>query len=252
MVLWVVSIIVALVLAAVVVFGFFWTPSASGSSSSAGSSLVMQIKGMVWAEIDRMLEAIKWPFAPKRDDFVTCYEMAAPPARAEYVCPVCGEKTLYIEEKAEFVERDLTACRRKLEELRELWGLEMTLEEGSFCKHCHPGEETPALVLKITCPDGGVEEIKNAVEVDMYILGDLLSELSDPKDSARLRSLLRKELPRRKNPFGDLLSELSAPKDSARLRSLLLEELPRRKNSADNNEEANEEAGETDKGEAAK
>jgi len=48
-------------------------------------------------QLDKLLNALAEKPAPeaKRMPMAMCYRMAAPPERVEYVCPQCGEKTIY-------------------------------------------------------------------------------------------------------------------------------------------------------------
>jgi hypothetical protein len=94
-----------------------------------------------------------------------CYDMKAPPDRVEYVCPSCGERTLYAlrpadaERKADFgliqqVEWDLAACRRILAGIRDV---PMKLDESRFCGKCSGEAAEPSLGLVVTHPEDGKE-----------------------------------------------------------------------------------------------
>lgn len=86
-----------------------------------------------------------------------CYKMAGPPERAEYNCPTCGEKTLYV--RATDNQESYTAVttvgwwlesyRRSIKEIK---GIYVVLDESQFCKKCSPHVKTPALSLNITLP----------------------------------------------------------------------------------------------------
>jgi len=73
-----------------------------------------------------------------------CYEIAAPPSRAEYCCPQCGEKTLYTQDYAPFVLQELPACRSIYKSLTQL---KAELDESQFCRKCSPNVEKPELCL---------------------------------------------------------------------------------------------------------
>jgi hypothetical protein len=74
-----------------------------------------------------------------------CYKVAAPPSRMEYVCPVCGEKTLYTDDAGYFLNRNLSECRSIANTLIEV---NCKLDESQFCKHCTPDlKETPQLCI---------------------------------------------------------------------------------------------------------
>jgi hypothetical protein len=75
-----------------------------------------------------------------------CYAVAGPPARAEYVCPVCGEKTLYTDGHTFTIQYELPSCRQIISSIK---GLEIKLDETQYCKKCHPEVESPSLCLEI-------------------------------------------------------------------------------------------------------
>ncbi len=77
-----------------------------------------------------------------------CYEMAAPPERAEYVCPACGEKTIYTIKRSEFIQWYLPQARRMIKNLN-IKGIGVKLDESQFCKKCSPKIENPQLCLHI-------------------------------------------------------------------------------------------------------
>jgi predicted RNA-binding Zn-ribbon protein involved in translation (DUF1610 family) len=75
-----------------------------------------------------------------------CYEIAMPPERAEYICPTCGERTLYGQELAGLIEWDLESCRRRAEAIE---GMDVTLDESELCRSCSPETEEPTLAILI-------------------------------------------------------------------------------------------------------
>ncbi len=88
-----------------------------------------------------------------------CYWMGEPPDRAEYICPECGERTLYGKGGAEgdgdrkgdfHVMRDLdegiAGCRRYAFEIKHI---SLELDESQFCGHCNPGVDYPVLGIVI-------------------------------------------------------------------------------------------------------
>jgi hypothetical protein len=86
-----------------------------------------------------------------------CYDPAAPPEVSEYVCPVCGEKTIYGDFNTRFVEWELQGCRRIFDEIDAAADLDLVLDETRFCQDCTPGaEEEPRLYLTLVLEDRGV------------------------------------------------------------------------------------------------
>jgi hypothetical protein len=79
-----------------------------------------------------------------------CYDMAGPPATAEYICPVCGEKTIYTEENTYTVQYGISSCRTTISSIK---GLGITLDESQFCRKCRPEVEKPELCIQVKYKD---------------------------------------------------------------------------------------------------
>jgi hypothetical protein len=129
------------------------TPKSSTSESSA----VAEAKSSQRANIQRRLLKLAESKAPEFDGvWATCYEIADPPETVQYICPKCGEKTLYKRGEGEedigsfgvnrFVEYELKSCRRAVKAIRTL---DIALDESQFCKKCSPDSKSPKLVLII-------------------------------------------------------------------------------------------------------
>lgn len=164
------------------------------------------IRSMSQADIEKMLRKLETKTSPKAKMGAMCYSMAAPPDRAEYVCPTCGEKTLYTTDQARAVAWDLQSCRREFESIMKSTKLLLSLSESSYCKHCQPDAEKQELTLTITYEGGRVHSITPVTEYDLRLLRDFLkgklsyetfNEGSHPlKDSStRLRELLGMKKP---------------------------------------------------------
>ena len=91
--------------------------------------------------------------APPSKMGAMCYSMAEPPEVAEYVCPVCGEKTYYSRDHAVFVAWEIVASRREFQNLQKYTDI-CSLDESSFCASCCPDATDYSLKLTITYPDG--------------------------------------------------------------------------------------------------
>lgn len=80
-----------------------------------------------------------------------CYEMATPPERAEYVCPACGEKTLYAVKEGGTTYQDVECVLHQIDGYRRLVkalpGLSASIDEREFCRKCSPKVDHPAPVL---------------------------------------------------------------------------------------------------------
>jgi hypothetical protein len=132
-------------------------PAITSSLAAGDPDLVTtrNLKPLTRQEIRGLLERLAERPAPSGLSLgAKCYEVAAPPERAEYLCPTCGERTLYTvsakkgspDRTPRFVEYELTECRRLVKSLK---GAGMTLDEKEFCRKCSPGHDSPALVLVI-------------------------------------------------------------------------------------------------------
>lgn len=98
-------------------------------------------------EIEKKLTKLaKSPAPTSLKPGAMCYDMAGPPERVEYVCPICGEKTLYTDDKTYFIFYDLQTCRTAITSIE---GLDIRLDEKQFCKKCSPDVTKPELCLNI-------------------------------------------------------------------------------------------------------
>lgn len=134
-----------------------------------------------------------------------CYDIAGPPDRVDYVCPVCGEKTLYSLDSDEriadmfMLQYELNECRRLA---RSLAGLDAELDEKEFCRRCRPEVTEPVLVLKVRYPEKGdtvetrgvdksdLELLKAFIRGSDRIAGDTGAETPLQDHLKRLRELL--------------------------------------------------------------
>ncbi len=124
-----------------------------------------------------------------------CYAVVAVPQYAQYVCPKCGEKTIYPSElnkdsaidSAEnqrtifLVHYDMDECRRMV---REIHGISIELDESQFCRHCSPDIQTPQLIAVIRFP-GEPKEYRYAgiTRAHLYQLKEFLNKENNCIDS---------------------------------------------------------------------
>jgi hypothetical protein len=78
-----------------------------------------------------------------------CYKMAGSPERAEYICPVCGTKTLYTI-NTEAITHEIPSCRFLVSDLKSI---NIKLDESQFCKKCNPKTKNPELCIEIKYND---------------------------------------------------------------------------------------------------
>ena len=119
-------ILIALVIAVLCVFGLSCrnnTPSNNTGGQPQGTVTVSSGKFLSHQEIQKQLAQIASKPAPKKLVMgAMCYKVAGPPSRIDYVCPTCGEKTLYaLEDSSGETTRDLQW--RAINDIQELESL---------------------------------------------------------------------------------------------------------------------------------
>jgi hypothetical protein len=152
------------------------------------------------AEIKKMLATIEQSKAPDPKMGACCYDMAAPPAKMEYVCPHCGTKTLYAKDVAYKWNRELDSCRRMFKELPK--HETMVLDETSFCHKCRSGTNSPSLKLQIRFNDGTTNTVNSVSSSDFLLLKGLLSNKLDHPTLNAGTSDLKQDLPRLRELLG--------------------------------------------------
>ena len=108
-------------------------------------------------EVERLLAKIAKSPAPKNLlPGACCYEPAGVTDRMEYVCPVCGTKTLYhlsseesLWKRQSLVDSELNSYRKHCATLRKL-GWKVKLDETFLCSKCRKAEQPEELFLEVT------------------------------------------------------------------------------------------------------
>lgn len=135
-----------------------------------------------------------------------CYAAVIAPQRSEYICPVCGERTLYSLEASGHPERiwmvgqDIPRCRTLV---KAITGLAVSLDEKEFCRKCSPGAKAPRLTLIIRYP--GEEEPRRVPGItsnDLVLLQEFLSGKDRHKDSQDNETPLADTIPRLQELLG--------------------------------------------------
>lgn len=132
------------------------------------------LSGLTMEQVNGLLARLNLQDAPEPVMGAMCYEAMAYPSVAEYVCPVCGEKTVYEDMWTGFVEWELQGCRRIVRDLDELTEFRVELDETAFCSFCSPGgSDEPVLRLRIVSTDS--TETVNEVSIhDLWLLESFL------------------------------------------------------------------------------
>jgi hypothetical protein len=118
----------------------------------------------------------------------------------EYVCPVCGEKTLYTNRVSGSWSAELEDCRRVFTTMPKRETL--TLDESSFCKKCTPGTNAPALKLQIRFDNGTTNSVSGISGDDLRILKGFLSGKLDCPTENDGTTALKNKLPRLRKILG--------------------------------------------------
>jgi hypothetical protein len=159
------TIVLLVLLAGLLVLSGCGRTGGSGSGGGQGGKGVVSESGCSpriltgdRAEVTQRLQELS--LAPAPTDLARgamCYKVAMPSERHEYICPTCGEKTLYakddgdrtknIKDLAWTLHRDLDLCRRIVREIRKI---SVKLDESQFCRKCKPDVEAPQLELVVT------------------------------------------------------------------------------------------------------
>ncbi|MCK4999393.1 MAG: hypothetical protein KAS23_07655 [Anaerohalosphaera sp.] len=124
-----------------------------------------------------------------------CYSVAVDLDREEYVCPVCGEKSLYLlgidspdaaTETKRFSIAEIESCRMIIDEIE---GVQIALDESQFCLKCGGGVEKPQLGIIVKDGQTGKEHRSWGVNVeDIVLIRDYLAG-KELEDNNRKRAL---------------------------------------------------------------
>ncbi len=172
------------------------------SATGIAEMISQNLQTLSSEQINILLARLEAEEPPEITMGAMCYDMVGPPSVAEYVCPICQEKTLYDFSQSAFISWELEGCRRMAESINELTDFEVSLDERLFCDFCLPNteKENQSLVLRVLNDDE--VEILNKVSItdlrmlDSFLQGNLyymdeyeaqfpLNEFSD-----RMRELL--------------------------------------------------------------
>lgn len=207
----------ALVAAMLLLACLLFVGSGCSTRTSPAPTPIVSVEGMqsldraaVRAMLKRLAET---PPPTQLATGAMCYAMASPPNRADYICPKCGERTLYDNSKyktekpydmgiAWTVERELPYCRSEFQELRKIAGHAIEFDESQFCRKCSPNVTKPKLVLHISYKDDNVRDVEAIDHHDLRILRKFLAgELKTTSDNEG-EAPLKNDLPRLQELLG--------------------------------------------------
>jgi hypothetical protein len=147
---------------------------------------------------DRLAALARDPAPAELTPGAMCYETMGPPDRAEYVCPTCGEKTLYASTEEDYFRasragNDVPECRRLASGIRDL---NVRLDESEFCEKCRPGVATPRLALVVRYPDGREVRTEDANSLDLTLLVEFTTGSRKHDGGMEGETPLKEHLPR--------------------------------------------------------
>ena len=122
-------------------------------------------------QLNRMLEATATnPVTSALSPGACCYDMAAPPERIEYLCPLCKTKTLHAKWQNVGLVQNASQYRQQLKRIKEL-GLNATLDETDLCSQCRRDKTTDKVnfYILVTVGDRMVRTQLEGADLDKII-----------------------------------------------------------------------------------
>lgn len=151
-------------------------------------------------DLAKKLQKLSETEAPKDMEMgAMCYKMAGPADRAEYICPKCGEKTLYGREHSRIIDSEIPKCRDLVKNIHDI---EISLDESEFCRKCSPKITDPQLCIEIKTSDMTKANRTCAIRTeDLTILTEFLQGSLKHKDSFDYESPLKEKISALENMF---------------------------------------------------
>lgn len=156
-------------------------------------------------EINLLLSKLEFNEPPAVVMGAMCYAPMGLPSSADYICPDCGENTVYGSSMTSFIDWELAGCRRMADNINLNTDFDIVLDESLFCDFCSPETaETPILLLRVVNEDG--DEIVNRITIldlrmlDSFLHGNLYYFTSNDSQrplqdyAERMRTLLGFEI----------------------------------------------------------
>ena len=120
-------------------------------------------------QVLKQLKELESHEAPESKMGAMCYSVGPPPNQALYICPACGEKTLYVDHYAEELS-EVSLARQEFEKLIKSVDISIVFDESEFCASCSPHVDSPELTLRINHEDGSSVLSKSITSDDIIIL----------------------------------------------------------------------------------
>jgi len=154
------------------------------------------------AALRQMLSELKEAPEPMAKMGAMCYRMAAPSSRFDYVCPKCGEKTVYAHSNdiplADVwqLSRGLPESRQEAKTLPKSPHITISLDESEYCSNCTPDAKTPTLAIIVKHKDGRTHRTTGIRPIDVRMLRSFLKGERDYMTQRDATQPLKKQIPR--------------------------------------------------------
>lgn len=151
---------------------------AKGNIQNIKDSIITKGKPMNKKEIEEKLKLLANSEAPDPQSLkvgAMCYAPSRLPPTIDYICPVCGEKTIYTLRQDYNIIKNLPQSRSIAKALNS-YGI--SIDESSFCAKCRKDNtENPAINLIIKYTDQPESRIIKGISYnDLVILQEFLNE----------------------------------------------------------------------------
>ncbi|HBX51443.1 MAG: hypothetical protein A2275_14350 [Bacteroidetes bacterium RIFOXYA12_FULL_35_11] len=190
--MWYIAVLIIIFLAG----AFFLATGTKGNSSEKYSEQAPPDSGkkiISRQELVNKLQKLSDTEAPKNLEMgAMCYKTAGPPERAEYVCPKCGEKTIYHRNNTRFIEKEIPACRGLVSKIKDM---EISLDESEYCRKCSPSVTEPELCIYLRTSDmEKPDHVCGISSDDLNVLSEFLSGSLKVKDNYDYESPLKEKI----------------------------------------------------------
>jgi hypothetical protein len=169
---------------------------------------VKKIKSLSRSSLIALLGRVKTSQAPPPRMGAMCYETMAVYERVDYICPHCGEKTIYPSgDKDAYELLALAKLDREFDLFRKQAPLKMAIEENGYCKHCASGSRPRGVTLVVTYEDGATHRCFPFNINDLNRLKALLSDQLAWNAGNDSTKSLKEDLPRLQELLGVKLED---------------------------------------------
>jgi predicted RNA-binding Zn-ribbon protein involved in translation (DUF1610 family) len=163
------------ILAASAIAGAGLKSGAAARRARADAPTSARLKSMTQSEVEKLLARVESTAAPEPVEGAMCYAAMPMESTAEYLCPICGEKTIYGADQAWLVTRQIESARRYVEQITALSSMEVLLDETGFCSFCSGADSGLALVLRVVYEEGDTVS-SEVTDFDLQLLAGLFSK----------------------------------------------------------------------------